>query len=92
MKKIIMIKWINVKNGILEIGNWDFEELFKNGVFFFKKKIKFEDQNFEKWFENGNLKIKFKKREFWRIIWELNFWKFDFKGIGVSKIYLKVTF
>ena len=72
----------------IEFGNWNFEELFKNGSFL---KIKFEDRNFEKLFETGNLKIKFKKMEFWRIIWGWNFSKFHLKGIGVSKIYLKVT-
>ena len=28
--KIIMIKWINAKIGILEIGSQNFEELFKD--------------------------------------------------------------
>ena len=55
-------------------------------------KIKFRNWDFEKLFENENSKIKFKKREFWRIIWELNFWKFDLKGIGVSKISLDAAF
>ena len=59
---------------------------------FLKKKIKFENWDFEKLFENINLKIKFKIREFWRIVWEWNFWKLDLKGIGVLKTYLKVTF
>ena len=58
-----------MKIGILEIGNWNFEELLKNRSFL---KIKFENLNFKKLFENGNLQIKFKKREFWRIIWEWN--------------------
>ena len=71
----------------LEIGI--LKNYLKMGVF---KKIKFEDRNFEKLFENGNFKIKFKEREFWIIIWEWNFWKFDLKGIGVSKIYLNVAF
>ena len=43
------------------MGNWNFEELFKDRIFL---KIKFEDRDFEKLFENGNFKIKFKKREF----------------------------
>ena len=32
MKKIIMIKQINVKIGILEFENQNFEELFKDGT------------------------------------------------------------
>ena len=41
-----------MKIGILEIGielgNWNFEELFKNRIFF--KRIEFENWNFEKLF------------------------------------------
>ena len=39
---------------------------------FWKLEIKFGNRNFEKLFKNGSLKIKFKKMEFWRIIWGLN--------------------
>ena len=45
----------------IKFENRNFEELIWESEFL---KIKFEDRNFEKLFENGNLKIKFKKREF----------------------------
>ena len=57
-----------------------------------KLEIKFGNRNFEKLFGSGNLKIKYKKKDFWRLIWEWNFWRFDLKGNGVAKIYLKVAF
>ena len=63
-----------MKIGILEIGNWIWNLEFWKTVekYEFLKKIKFEDLNFEKLFENESLKIKLKKMDFWRIIWEWN--------------------
>ena len=56
----------------IKFGSQNSEELFLKTKFFLK--IKFENREFQKLFENGNLKIKSKKREFWRIIWK---WKFE---------------
>ena len=47
--------------------NWNFEELFGNGIF----KIRFENWNFEKIFENGVLKIKFRNWGFGKLNFDI---------------------
>ena len=56
--------------------NWSFENYLKIEVM----KIKFEDWNFERLFENGN----FWNFEIWKNIWKWNFWKLNLK-IGILK-------
>ena len=75
-----------------KLGNCLKMEVLKIGILKNYLKIKVSKIGIlENYLKMEVLKIKFKKLEFWRIIWEWKFWKLNLE-IGILKNYLRMKF